>query len=77
MKWSDFKFPPINLWSYPKMNVNKREIMPDGMLSIHDAVFTDSLRRAGVSEETIKWRLLEDISTRGDVIEMYDREAIK
>lgn len=59
------------------MNVDKRATMRDGMLSIHDAVFTDSLRRAGVSEETIKWRLLEDVSTRGDVIEMYEREAIK
>ncbi len=55
----------------------QRVALKDGMLSISDAVFTDSLRRLGVSEETIEWRLLEDVKTRGDVIEMYGREEIK
>jgi hypothetical protein len=51
----------------------ERSIQADGFLSISDAVFSTALYRAGVDQETIDWRMEEDVGLRADVIEMYQR----
>jgi hypothetical protein len=55
----------------------QRVILEDGLYSISDAVFSTSLAKAGVHEDTISWRLLEDVSLREAVIKMYEFGTIK
>jgi hypothetical protein len=50
-----------------------RSAQSDGLLSISDAVFSTALYRAGVDQETIEWRMKEDVGLRADVIKMYER----
>jgi len=54
----------------------QRVILEDGMDSVSDGVFSVSLAKAGVPEETIKWRLLEDVNLREEVISMYENNNI-
>jgi hypothetical protein len=51
----------------------ERSIQSDGFLSMSDAVFSTALYRAGVDQETIDWRMKEDVGLRADVISMYQR----
>jgi hypothetical protein len=51
----------------------ERSIQSAGFLSMSDAVFRTALYRAGCDQETIEWRLKEDIGLRSDVIKMYER----
>lgn len=55
----------------------QRVMQESGLNSISDAVFSVYLAKAGVPEDTISWRLLEDVSLRSDVIEMYKKGNIK
>ena len=51
----------------------ERSIQSDGFLSMSDAVFSTALYRAGCDQETIDWRMEEDVGLRADVVRMYDR----
>ena len=53
-----------------------RVTVEDGMDSISDGVFSAYLAKAGVPEETIEWRLLEDVNLREEVISMYENNNI-
>jgi hypothetical protein len=50
----------------------ERSIQSDGFLSMSDAVFSTALYRAGVDQETIDWRMKDDVGLRADVIKMYE-----
>lgn len=57
----------------PTQPTQERIIMPDGLLSMSDAVFVQSLKDNGCDDIGIKEWLLEDVANRTAFIKQMDR----
>lgn len=56
-----------------EINQKLDRVMIDGMWSISDEVFELELWKLRVDNETISWRLKEQVDNREAVIAMYER----